>query len=82
MSAKSLGKAAKPLSKNLNFGLSSSDSEEFTKQILGFLNEANGQGPFARSKSAKDASKVPEDEGVKPEVPVIIIWQSGEGGEN
>ena len=34
-------------SSNLRFGLSSSYSEEFAQQTLGFSSEANGQRPFA-----------------------------------
>ncbi len=55
---------------NLSFGLSSSDSEEFTQQTLGFSSEANGQGPFARTKSTRGASKLPEAEGEKPKTQV------------
>ncbi len=55
---------------NLNFGLSSPDSEEFASQISGFSAEVNGQRPFAKQKSTGDARKVPEDEGEKPEVQV------------
>ena len=56
---------------NLNFWLSSLDSEEFTTQISGFSAEVNGQRPFAKQKSTRDASKVPEGEGEKPKVQVI-----------
>jgi outer membrane protein TolC len=55
---------------NLSFGLSSSDSEDFTQQILGFSVEVNGQGPFTRQKNTRDASKVPEAEGEKPKTQV------------
>ena len=58
---------------DLSFGLSSSDSEEFAPQILGFSGEANGQGPFASQKSIGDASKLPESEGEKPKTQVISI---------
>lgn len=54
---------------NLSFGLSSSKSGEFAPQILRFsgeASEANGQGPFARQKRARDGSKIPEYEGEKP----------------
>jgi glycosyltransferase involved in cell wall biosynthesis len=56
---------------NLSFGLSSSDSEDFTQQILGFSVEVNGQGPFTRQKNTRDASKVPEAEEEKPKTQVI-----------
>ncbi len=46
------------------------DSEGFTPQILRFSAEVNGQGPFAKQKSTRSASKVPEGEGEKPEVQV------------
>jgi len=63
---------------NLSFGLSSSDSEEFTQQVLEFSTEANGpkhiiKGPSARVKRAEDASKLSEAEGVKPKTQVIKI---------
>ena len=44
---------------NLSFGLSSSYSEEFAQQTLGFSSEANAQRPFASSKSTRGASKIP-----------------------
>jgi integrase/recombinase XerC len=53
--------------------LSSSDSEDFTQQILGFSVEVNGQGPFTRQKNTRDASKVPEVEGEKPKTQVNMI---------
>ena len=56
---------------NLNFGLSSSDSEDFTSQISGFSAKVNGQRPFAKQKSTGDVRKIPEGEGEKPEVQVI-----------
>jgi hypothetical protein len=56
---------------NLSFGLSSSDSEDFTQQILGFSVEVNGQGPFTRQKNTRNASKVPEAEGEKPKTQVF-----------
>ena len=57
-------------SSNLRFGLSSSYSEEFAQQTLGFSREANGQRPFASSKSTRGASKIPEDEGEKTKTQV------------
>ena len=62
-----------PFCNNLNFGLSSLDSEEFTSQISGFSAEVNSQRPFAKQKIPRDASKVPENEGEKPEVQVIMV---------
>ena len=59
---------------NLSFGLSSSYSEEFAQKILGFSSEANGQRPFASSKSTRGASKVPEDEGEKSKTQVISYF--------
>ena len=55
---------------NLSFGLSSSDSEEFAPQILGFSGEVNGQGPFTSLKSTRGASKLTESEGEKPKTQV------------
>ena len=57
---------------NLSFGLSSSDSEEFAPQILGFSDEVNGQGPFTSLKSTRGASKLTESEGEKPKTQVFI----------
>ena len=56
--------------RNLSFGLSSSDSEEFAPQILGFSDEVNGQGPFTSLKSTRGASKLTESEGEKPKTQV------------
>jgi hypothetical protein len=56
--------------------LSSSDSEEFAPQILEFSAEANGQRPFARTQSTRDASKLPENEGEKPKTQVTIASSS------
>ena len=61
---------------NLNFGLSSLDSEEFTTQISGFSAEVNGQRPFAKQKSTRDASKVPEGEGEKTKVQVGRLYDT------
>ncbi|MCC5832240.1 MAG: hypothetical protein JJU12_04265 [Chlamydiales bacterium] len=58
---------------NLSFGLSSSHSEEFGQQTLGFSGEANRQRLFAKRKSTRDASKVPEDEGEKPKTEVATL---------
>jgi len=63
-------------SHNLSFGLSSSDSEEFAPQILGFSGEVNGQGPFTSQKSTKDASKLPEYEGEKPKIQVHTVEEA------
>ena len=65
---------------NLNFGLSSSDSEGFTLQILAFSDEGKGAESFPSQKRTKDASKCPEAEGVKSEVQVIRIIR-GLGGD-
>jgi serine/threonine protein kinase len=66
---------------NLSVGLSSSDSEDFTQQILGFSVEVNGQGLFTRQKNTRDASKAPEAEGEKPKTQVISpkadLWSLG-----
>jgi DHA2 family multidrug resistance protein len=53
--------------------LSSSESEEFATQSLGFSAEVNGQRPFARSKSTRDASKNSEYKGEKPKTQVKVI---------
>jgi len=55
---------------NLSFGLSSSKSEKFTPQILGFFDEVNGQRPFTSQKSTRDASKLPEFEEEKTKTQV------------
>ena len=66
---------SKLFANNLSFGLSSSESEEFTRQILDFPGEAHGQRPFARLESAGDARKVPEFEGEKPKTQVnTLAW--------
>ena len=62
---------------NLSFGLSSSDSEEFTQRSLGFSAEANDQRPFAKQKSTRGASKVPENVGEKPKTQVQIRLTDG-----
>jgi tRNA threonylcarbamoyladenosine biosynthesis protein TsaE len=69
-----MGEKTKAQLFNLSFGLSSSDSD----QDLGFSCEENGQRPFARQKSIRDVSKVPEAEGEKPKTQVIshISWST------
>ena len=61
--------------------MSSSDSEEFAPQILGFSDEVNGQGPFTSLKSTRDASKLTESEGEKPKTQVTSSQKQQLNGE-
>ncbi|MFN0065122.1 MAG: tRNA uridine-5-carboxymethylaminomethyl(34) synthesis GTPase MnmE [Chlamydiales bacterium] len=69
---------------NLNVGLFSSDSEEFTQQICGFFDAEDGQTPFLGQKDTRDASKTPGEEGVKSETQMkrdglFVSAKTGEG---
>ncbi|MCB1181590.1 MAG: hypothetical protein KDK55_06195 [Chlamydiia bacterium] len=62
---------------NLSVGLSFSNSEEFTLQILEFSVEVNSQKPFTKLKSTRDASKLPENEEVKPNTQIVNLSPLG-----
>ncbi|MFN0065212.1 MAG: hypothetical protein ACKVOH_03130, partial [Chlamydiales bacterium] len=65
--------------RNLSVGVPSSDSEELTQQILGFSDDENGHKPLPIQKSTRNASKLTEDEAVKPKTQVKIepVHQGG-----
>ncbi|MFN0065373.1 MAG: hypothetical protein ACKVOH_03970 [Chlamydiales bacterium] len=56
--------------KNLSFGFSSSNSEEFAQQILGFADEGNDQRPFPNQQHTRNAINIPEDKAVNPKIQV------------
>ncbi|MFN0065858.1 MAG: shikimate kinase [Chlamydiales bacterium] len=58
---------------NLNFGLSSLNSEELAQQTSAFSAEGNDQRSFASQKNTTDASKLTEDEVVKQKEQFNII---------